>query len=458
MWVELWDYGPVIRARIRQAVFVVFMLVLAACGSTDDVAADAGAQSVPDRAALTQEAPASQDRTDAPAESADDPVDTEPTREPAPTSSTSAPTDDAQPATDPTSVDCEVTDPAEGRTDIVPSGNHLVPGGIDILTAPVVVSDLPAPATWIVRSFASDTCTPEWYVTLADGQAVLVDHAGQVTDAGAAVVPPETSPASITTAHHRHNEFENPLVDSRVVSFDRWSVALVDPTDRYGHGVLGDRIEAGGIEILDTSTGESTRIIIDAPSVIEGISPILVDVDNDDRPEILVTQSNNDVGAWLVLYDIDGTLRAESDPIGRGNRWRNQLGGGFVGPNGEFEIVDIRTPHLDGVVEFFRVEGDRLERVTTTTGYTTHELGSRNLDLGVFVDTDFDGFPEVLVPSRDLGSLAVIDRNGDDAVEVGRIDLGSRLSTNLAAYWTSEQTWLAAGTTDGRLIIWGDAP
>lgn len=353
----------------------------------------------------------------------------------------------------------DTNDISTGRTDVLRSGNRRAPGTIDLLSAPVTVVDLATSATWVVPYFVDpEACDAQWYVTLDDGQAVIVDAAGNVAEAGAATAPPETEPGSVESAHAGLDQFDNPLPDSRVVTSGPWSAALVNPTDRYGHGVLGDRIEAGAVQVVNAETDERIRIVIDAPSVIEGLSPMLIDVDQEDGgvPEVLVTLSNADVGAWLALYNIDGTLRAESTPIGQGNRWRNQLAAGWTGPSGDYEIVDVRTPHLDGVVEFFRVDGDRLERTASISGYTNHTLGSRNLDLGILVDADADKIAEVLLPTRDLRSLAIIDRVGDEAVELGRIDLDAALTTNIASQWLLGQAWIAFGTSDGRLVIIGD--
>lgn len=349
-----------------------------------------------------------------------------------------------------------------GRTDIQPSGNRQVAGSLQLLDAPVASTVLPAAPTWVVPYFRDQTdcdleSPPDWYVVLDDGRAVIVRGDGTATMAGEAPSPPETVPGTVRSAYDDLAKFDNPLPDSRVVLFAAWTATLVEPTERYGHGVLGDRIEAAAVQVINTETGSRTRISIDAPTVIEGISPMLIDVDqpNDGTPEVLVTLSNSDVGAWLALYNIDGTLRAASTPIGQGNRWRNQLGAGLT--DAGFEIVDVRTPHLDGVVEFFSVVGNRFERTASISGYTNHTLGSRNLDLGVLVDADADGLVEVVLPTRDLQSLAVIDRVGDEAIERGRIDLASSLSTNIASQETGDRAWLAIGTKDGRLLVFGDA-
>ena len=420
----------------------VLAFVLAACSGNVDLSAPG---SEPESPGITAVAPTPTTSTAAPEQ------------DPPPEETSSAANDAPVPAA--TTCRGQGNQFTVGRTDIDPTGNRNAPGGIDLLAAPRKTADLPATPTWIVPFFAPDApCEPHWYVTLADGQAVIVDPTGAVAAAGDATVPPQSAPGLVSNAYDSLDQFENPLPDSRVVSFGRWSAALVDPTDRYGHGVLGDRIEAGAVEVIDNTSGDRTRIVIDEPTVIEGISPMLIDVDqtNDATPEVLVTLSNGDVGAWLALYDIDGNLRAQSAPIGRGNRWRNQLGAGWIGAGGDYLIVDVRTPHLDGIVEFFRVNGDELERTASISGYTNHTIGSRNLDLGILVDADADKLDEVVLPTRDLQALAIIDRQGNDAVEAGRIDLGGSLNTNIATQWLVGQAWLAVGTDDGRLLVFGD--
>lgn len=347
-----------------------------------------------------------------------------------------------------------------GRTDVHPSGNRVAAGGIELVSVARAEVELPGRPVWVVRHPGPDgPCEPSWYVVLDDDRSVIVSADGSVTDTGPAVDPPETTASQqVLDAHRGLDMFENPLPDSRVVQAGPWYAALVDPTDRYGHGVLGDRIEAGGVELANTATGERRRIVVEPPAVIEGTSPMLISLDpaGGDPPTVLVTVSDAATGARLVLYEIDGSVRAQSDPIGQGNRWRNQLGAAPLGPNGELEIVDIRTPHLGRVVEYFRIVDDRLELVASASGYTTHQLGSRNLDLGLIVDADADKRPEVVVPTSDLTALAVLKRDATGVNELGRVELDSTLATNLATQWINGQAWLAAGTADNRLLIFGD--
>jgi len=344
------------------------------------------------------------------------------------------------------------------RTDISASGNRILAQPAHGLELSASV-DLPARPLWVIP-FPVGEERPGWYVAFDDGSAAVVSPDGEVVEAEATApgVAPEVDQrlgcAVLADAHEGQAAFTNPLPDTRVVESGELAVALVDPTDRYGHGVLGDAIEAGGFEVIDAATGSRTRVRITAPSVIEGVSPMLADLDGDGAEEILVTVSNGDVGAWLAAYRPDGTLLGESDPIGTGRRWRNQLGVGAVGPDGETEIVDVRTPHLGGSVEFFRLDGGRLVRVATSAGdYTSHTIGSRNLDMGLIVRVEADGPLGVLVPTSDRNALAALARTADGTVETHRLELPAKLTTNIAGVDTPAGAHLAVGLSDNTLVI-----
>lgn len=250
----------------------------------------------------------------------------------------------------------------------------------------------------------------------------------------------------------------NPLSDGRILTDEKGRLLLLtDPTNRYGHGVLGDRIEAGSFTLIETDPRVtiSNRIVIDGQAVIEGIMPIWTDIDKDGNREILVTISDRVSGARLVLFDEKGKVLARGPAIGTGFRWRNQLAVAPFGPHGEMEIVDTHTPHIGGPVEFFRWEGDRLTLVASVRGFTSHVMGSRNLDMALAGDFDGNGTVEIIVPSFDRRELGAIERTGRGAQVAYRLELGARLITNLSALVSENgDLGMAAGNDDGILRIW----
>ena len=246
------------------------------------------------------------------------------------------------------------------------------------------------------------------------------------------------------------------LLDSRLsVSQNGLVSVLAGPTDRYPHAVLGDNLEAARIVVVDVASasvvGEAT---ISEPSVIEGIAAPWVDADGDGSEELLVTVSNGEVGARLALYAPDGQLVAEGPPIGQGNRWRNQLGAGPVGPDGEIGVIDVRVPHIGGVVEYFRLQGDELVRAAERSGFTSHGIGSRNLDWALAADLTGDGRLDVVAPTQDRAALGILSRTLDGVEVVTELDLPGRLTSNLSFVGSPDGS-LAAGTTDGILRVWG---
>ncbi len=141
--------------------------------------------------------------------------------------------------------------------------------------------------------------------------------------------------------------------------------------------------------------------------------------------------------------------------MGRGYRWRHQLAIAPFGPNGEVEIAAVLTPHIGGVVEFYRLIGDQLEVVARVPGYSTHVIGSRNLDMALAADFDSDGRVELLVPNQQFDTLGVIRRTVDDAEVTWKIPVGGRISTNIAAVQLADDTVvLGVGHKGNMLRVW----
>jgi hypothetical protein len=226
------------------------------------------------------------------------------------------------------------------------------------------------------------------------------------------------------------------LPDARILSDgDGRLLFLSNPNSEYPHGVLGDAIEAKTITLVGViDTPRVLRVIqIDPGDVIEGIAPIWVDLDGDGAREIIVTQSSARTGARLVVYREDGSLYASSEPIGQGFRWLHQLAVGQFIEGGSQEIVVIRTPHIGGIIEIYAVEGDKLVIQGILSGYSSHQIGSRNLDSAVAGDFDGNGRIEIVVPDQSQTALAGVEWAEAGLNIAWEAPLGGRLSTNIAA-------------------------
>jgi hypothetical protein len=221
--------------------------------------------------------------------------------------------------------------------------------------------------------------------------------------------------------------------------------------------VLGDTLEAAAIALVEMNLDHSKvmEIQIPEPAVIEGIAPIWVDVDDDGEREIIVTISDALQGAQLVIFNESGQQIAMSEPIGRGFRWRHQIAVAPLGPGGEMELVSVLTPHIGGVVEFHRWVEDELILSASLSGYTTHVIGSRNLDMSAAGDFDGDGRVEILIPDQRLSRLAGLRRTVEGVEEIWSLPLGGTLNTNLAVVPLIQMNvGVGVGTREGFLRLW----
>ena len=251
----------------------------------------------------------------------------------------------------------------------------------------------------------------------------------------------------------------NGLPDARLLVDERDRLLLLtDPTTRYDHGVLGDAVEAGSITLIETLPELKVlqKIIIEPPAVIEAIAPIWTDFNGDSRREIIVTRSDINQGAQIVVFLEDGTELAAGPTIGRGYRWRNQLAVAPTAPDGELELVDVLTPHIGGVVEFFQLIDGGLEITSQLAGFTSHVIGTRNLDMGLAGDFDGDGIVEVLLPTQERTQLGAVRHTAGGALLVWFLPANGTISTNLAAVTHSDGSIsLGIGTEEAKLRIWG---
>lgn len=187
------------------------------------------------------------------------------------------------------------------------------------------------------------------------------------------------------------------------------------PTDRYGHGVLGDAIEGGSLVVHD---GQRSYLFeLAGHLVFEDLRPRIVDMDQDGAPEILTITSSQSEGAGVELYGVrDGELvrLARSNFIGRANRWLNPAGVADYDGDGTNEIAYIETPHIGGQIVLLNWDkaNGRLTEERRRFGYSTHVIGSTVLDMVATVDWNRDGAADLVLPRQDRRYLAVVSMAG----------------------------------------------
>ena len=210
---------------------------------------------------------------------------------------------------------------------------------------------------------------------------------------------------------------------------------LAGGTDRYPHGVLGDKIEASMVRIL-TASRAPVDFVLREDSVFEDITPRLIDVDRDGRDEILVVRSHREAGASLLLLGLRGdrlVRLAESQAIGAPNRWINPVGAADFDGDGHIEIAAVETPHIGGQLLIYKVDGRRLRELARFVGYSNHIAGSTELGMSAVFDANGDGTPDIVLPSQDRRELrAVTFANGGLAV-LQKVTLHRAVTTAVVA-------------------------
>jgi hypothetical protein len=250
----------------------------------------------------------------------------------------------------------------------------------------------------------------------------------------------------------------NALPDARLLSDEVERVLLLtDPTIQYRHGVLGDAVEASSITLVETRPIPRLRlqIPIASPEVVEGLSPLWFDVTGDGKREIIVTLSSASQGSRIVVFDEAGELIASGPAIGQGFRWRHQLAAVSPAATQKGQIISVRTPHIGGVLEIYQLNGAVLTIMYQMPGYSSHIIGSRNLDMSAVGDFDGDGEMEVLVAIQGLEFLAGVSFAAGNLQEIWRVTVGGRLSTNLAAVQVPNgQMAVGIGNDRQQLRLW----
>ncbi|MCK0096259.1 VCBS repeat-containing protein [Yoonia sp. F2084L] len=185
------------------------------------------------------------------------------------------------------------------------------------------------------------------------------------------------------------------------------------PTDRYAHGILGDAIEWGTLEITTDDSGRGGinqslllrknvyEFSLPLDRVFEDVAPRLADVDNDGAPEVIVVETHFPQGAQLAIYDETGKIAA-TPHIGRTNRWLAPIGVADLDGDGLVEVAYIDRPHLAKTLRVWRFVDGALEPVADLPGLTNHRIGERDIGGGI---RDCGQGPEMITANADWSQI-----------------------------------------------------
>jgi len=159
------------------------------------------------------------------------------------------------------------------------------------------------------------------------------------------------------------------------------------PTEKYNHGILGDKTEAK--QLVVAVDGVFYSYILPEDYVFEDIRPRLYDVDGDSELEFITIRTNVYQGAGIAIYKITGEQLLEYSnvrEIGTSHRWLNIVAVNDLDNDGVVELVWIETPHIGGIIKVAKIKAGTLQVLSERSQYSNHAIGERNLCLSVLTE------------------------------------------------------------------------
>ncbi len=230
---------------------------------------------------------------------------------------------------------------------------------------------------------------------------------------------------------------------------------LAEPTGRYGHGILGDKIEAGGL-VIETRGGKRQTVRLEQDAVFEDLEPRLADLDGDGHDEIIVVKSYLKRGSSLaVIAERRGKYEivAETPPLGAPHRWLDPAGTGDFTGDGKRSIALVRQPHVIGSLELWSWRGGALRKAAELPDIANHIAGTRAIDMAAAADFDGDGVADIAAPSLDRARLRIVSF-APRPREIASVALPAKAVTNLGLVaQAAGPPAIAVGLADGSLVV-----
>jgi hypothetical protein len=250
---------------------------------------------------------------------------------------------------------------------------------------------------------------------------------------------------------------EGALPDGRVAigTRDIARAWLAEPTTRYDHGILGDKIEAGSL-VIETRDGEQHTVRLKPDAVFEDLEPRLADLDGDGQDEVVVVKTYLKRGSALAVIGLRKgkyEILAETPPLGAPHRWLNPVGTAAFTGGGKIDIALVRQPHVIGELELWGWRDGDLRKIATLADTANHIAGTRAIDMAAVADFDGDKIPDIAIPSLDRSRLRIVSF-APDARGIASVLLPAKAVTNLGLLpENAGPPAIAVGLADGTLAI-----
>lgn len=194
------------------------------------------------------------------------------------------------------------------------------------------------------------------------------------------------------------------------------------PTKKYGHGILGDKIEAEQLVVV--VDGRFYEHTLQSEFVFEDIRPRLYDVDGDQQLEFITIRTHVSKGAGIVIYKIINEQLVEYanvEEIGTPFRWLNIVTIDDLDNDGSVEIAWIQTPHIGGILKIAKINAGSLSVLSNKSQYSNHAIGERNLCLSAL--TEQSNKKIFYVPNQNRTKIIGFSFNHNELIIEEDIDL-----------------------------------
>jgi VCBS repeat protein len=221
---------------------------------------------------------------------------------------------------------------------------------------------------------------------------------------------------------------------------DLQALFLSDPTDRYPHSALGNKLEASAVTVITVAQNSLVfrgRYVVRPPAVIEDLIPMVTPIGEGRRPAVVVVKSAPRLGsAIMALGWRDAGLErlAEGPAFGQSNRWVHVIGAADLSGDSIPELIAVNTPDFAGVLVAYERHDTVLVPIAKALGYSSHAPGSRNQDQAVIADMTGNGRLEVILPRQGRDVLAALEMSNGRWEERWALQLSGPVQSNLLVH------------------------